>query len=619
MVAREMHDSVVSETGEQVHESQRPAGKAGLEGMRIADPGDVQHGSSASSPHKQDFLRLQRLYGNRAVSRALSRPATSSFPISSSFVQTKLTVGPANDPYEREADRVAETVTSQVSAGAAPPIQRVSIDEEEEMLQGKFLVRRQLEEEDELQLKSKTSRGGAGFVANADTAARLSRLRGNGSTLHAGFRSDIETKLGADFGQVRIHTGSEANSLTRSLSARAFTTGSDVFFADGQYDPFSASGKRLLAHELTHVVQQTGKQVSSSSTQSRGDGESVSQSISHADGQSVVQREFKMWEEMGMTEEEWQEKFQSTRKGIRQKLSGERELMEQEEEEEEELEEEEEELEEEEEELEEEETEGQRRRNDPEYWREQQEKHKPDPDQLKKLLLGAQMIRQTQKTPSPNTKKKSRWGKVKGFFSKLGRKKTDTIPKPPKAPTDEELSNVQQQLKVKNEQSLSGRLNKPKSLAEQLQEERRNRGMLPVSQPDSVGVGRAPEKMSRWGKVKSFFSRKKTNQEETPKKPGWDMTGGLKPRGYDPMEQTPAPKPKMLSTTVDETKPQKTDLTGGGMMGGLLGGLLGSLLGQKGGGGGGGGGGQVGLGDLPKTVQALAQRLSELEKKVNAL
>ena len=83
------------------------------------------------------------------------------------------------------------------------------------------------------------------------------------------------------------------------------------------------------------------------------------------------------------------------------------------------------------------------------------------------------------------------------------------------------------------------------------------------------------------------------------------------------MEQTPAPKPKMLSTTVSESAPKKQDAMGGMMgMSALMGGLLGGLLGQKGGG---GGGSQVGLGDLPKTVQALTQRLDALEEKVKAL
>ena len=62
--------------------------------------------------------------------------------------------------------------------------------------------------------------------------------------------------MGSDFSSVRIHTGQESDSLNRSLSARAFTTGSDIFFRSGEYNPGSTQGQQLLAHELTHVVQQ---------------------------------------------------------------------------------------------------------------------------------------------------------------------------------------------------------------------------------------------------------------------------------------------------------------------------------------------------------------------------
>jgi hypothetical protein len=68
----------------------------------------------------------------------------------------------------------------------------------------------------------------------------------------------MESAFGTDFGGVRVHTDSSADSLNQALSARAFTTGQDIFFRQGEYSPGSSSGKELLAHELTHVVQQTG-------------------------------------------------------------------------------------------------------------------------------------------------------------------------------------------------------------------------------------------------------------------------------------------------------------------------------------------------------------------------
>jgi hypothetical protein len=87
----------------------------------------------------------------------------------------------------------------------------------------------------------------------------IGAARGGGAGLDGGARERMETAFGADFGGVRVHTGAEAGTLSRSLGARAFTTGSDVFFAQGEYRPGTESGDRLIAHELAHVVQQGGR------------------------------------------------------------------------------------------------------------------------------------------------------------------------------------------------------------------------------------------------------------------------------------------------------------------------------------------------------------------------
>jgi hypothetical protein len=79
---------------------------------------------------------------------------------------------------------------------------------------------------------------------------------GGGSALDQPTRSFMESRLGADFGDVRVHTGAKATEAARSVQAHAYTVGSDVVFQDGQYNPGSDSGKKMLAHELTHVVQQ---------------------------------------------------------------------------------------------------------------------------------------------------------------------------------------------------------------------------------------------------------------------------------------------------------------------------------------------------------------------------
>jgi uncharacterized protein DUF4157 len=82
--------------------------------------------------------------------------------------------------------------------------------------------------------------------------------RGGGQALDHGVRGQMEGSFGADFKNVRVHTDERADTLNHALSARAFTTGSDIFFRQGEYSPGSSGGRELLAHELTHVVQQNG-------------------------------------------------------------------------------------------------------------------------------------------------------------------------------------------------------------------------------------------------------------------------------------------------------------------------------------------------------------------------
>ena len=98
-------------------------------------------------------------------------------------------------------------------------------------------------------------------VTKGQVETEIDSARGGGATLDSGVRAQMESSFGADFGGVRVHNNSQADSLNRSLSALAFTTGNDIFFRQGKYQPGSSDGRRLLAHELTHVVQQNSDQV----------------------------------------------------------------------------------------------------------------------------------------------------------------------------------------------------------------------------------------------------------------------------------------------------------------------------------------------------------------------
>lgn len=92
--------------------------------------------------------------------------------------------------------------------------------------------------------------------AGPEVESVIERERGGGQQMELGVRRQMESAFGSDFGGVRIHTGPQAHLLNRAVNAVAFTTSKDIFFSEGAYSPSSSDGKQLLAHELTHVVQQ---------------------------------------------------------------------------------------------------------------------------------------------------------------------------------------------------------------------------------------------------------------------------------------------------------------------------------------------------------------------------
>jgi len=217
-------------------------------------------------------------------------------------VQAKLTIGAPDDQYEQEADRVADqvmsasptanpvqrqteddelqmkplasSITPLVQREAMPeeedelqtkPIQREMESEEEEPVQTKPIQREAMPEEEEtLQTKSTVQRSSKATAGTPDLETRLSHSQGSGNPLPKDTQQFMESRFGTNFSHVKIHTGSEAVQMNREIGAQAFTHGSNVYFGAGKFDPGSDSGKHLLAHELTHVVQQTGAAASAS-------------------------------------------------------------------------------------------------------------------------------------------------------------------------------------------------------------------------------------------------------------------------------------------------------------------------------------------------------------------
>ncbi len=105
-------------------------------------------------------------------------------------------------------------------------------------------------------------RSGGGIMqggrVHPDVTAQINSARGGGMPLAPALREQMGGALGDGFADVRVHHDGLADALARSVQARAFTTGADIFFAQGEYRPNASSGRELLAHELTHVVQQRG-------------------------------------------------------------------------------------------------------------------------------------------------------------------------------------------------------------------------------------------------------------------------------------------------------------------------------------------------------------------------
>ena len=243
-----------------------------------------------------DLVDLQRLIGNQSVQRMFTQDNAANPP--ATFIQTKLAVGPADDQYEREADAVANQVMSmpdtaqrqeedelqtkrdylqrqeeeEMLQGKREDLQRQP-EEEEEPIQGKrdYLQRQAEEEEEPIQGKRDYLQrsGDGGFNVGGDIEESIHGQKGGGQALPAETQGFFEARFGRDFGGVRVHDNSQADTLNRSLQARAFTTGKDIFFKQGEYSPGSGAGQTLLAHELTHVIQQNGDEIQRKSSRDK--------------------------------------------------------------------------------------------------------------------------------------------------------------------------------------------------------------------------------------------------------------------------------------------------------------------------------------------------------------
>ena len=181
-------------------------------------------------------------------------------------IQAKLNIGEPNDKYEKEADDTASKVVQQINSPTQDKsVQKQESMEEDDELQMKLIssIQREesMEEDEELQMKSLVQKreNFGGGEASTDLESSIQSARGSGQSLDTGLQAKMGQAMGADFSGVKVHTDSQSDQLNKSIQAKAFTTGQDVFFRQGSYEPSSRSGQELIAHELTHVVQQTGQ------------------------------------------------------------------------------------------------------------------------------------------------------------------------------------------------------------------------------------------------------------------------------------------------------------------------------------------------------------------------
>ncbi|MBR2261321.1 MAG: DUF4157 domain-containing protein [Paludibacteraceae bacterium] len=153
-----------------------------------------------------------------------SRLSNISYP-SRTVVHAKLEMTEPGDHDEQEADAVANTI----AAGG------------------------------KISRKFSGGSGSSGITVSNQMESQLNHLQGGGQAMPTGLRSMMESGFGQDFSHVRLHTDSEAASMSSSIHAKAFTHGNDIYFNQGQFSPNTTEGQKLMAHELTHVVQGSGK------------------------------------------------------------------------------------------------------------------------------------------------------------------------------------------------------------------------------------------------------------------------------------------------------------------------------------------------------------------------
>lgn len=231
---------------------------------------------SSYSPHINNLkakespntiLYLQRAIGNQEVQSLINSDKEVGFDFAKiGILQPKLKVSQPNDVYEQEADKVAEQVMRMTDPSESAMSEGATKDEERitRKCAGCKMKEEEGEEDDKKlqisRMSSTTTTDASILEANDKTTNEIDNIRSSGgSSLDSNTGEFMKSRFGGyDFSNVRIHADRRAATLAQSVNALAYTVGNDIVFGQGRYQPDTLQGRKLLAHELTHVVQQSG-------------------------------------------------------------------------------------------------------------------------------------------------------------------------------------------------------------------------------------------------------------------------------------------------------------------------------------------------------------------------
>ncbi len=241
-------------------------------GLSIGQPGDkyeqeadamadavVNHASPNSQLQKKEINSIQRqtLFSHEQET-SVQKQGEEEEPVQAKQEEEEM-VQSKNEEEEMMQAKVEEEEPVQAKEEEEEAIQAKAVEEEEAVQAQKDKeeepVQAQKEEEEPIQAKESGKQLG---IVSKDLKQNLEDSKGQGQMLPKKSRKEMEHAFGADFKGVTVHTDSRAIQMNKSLGAQAFTHGEDIYFNSGKYNPDVSNGKRLLAHELTHVVQQNG-------------------------------------------------------------------------------------------------------------------------------------------------------------------------------------------------------------------------------------------------------------------------------------------------------------------------------------------------------------------------